>query len=105
MFGGLSITPASSFTDLKSNTTTKTFNNDSDESDDEEKTTLSETVAEYEAKRASIHPTTTHIEGDTSTGEENEATKFQVFLFFQRVDVRCSSMNFISDRWKIIYVQ
>ncbi|CAF4459382.1 unnamed protein product, partial [Rotaria magnacalcarata] len=38
---------------------------------------LLETVAEYEAKRASAHPATT-IQGDTSTGEENEITKFQM---------------------------
>ena len=38
---------------------------------------LFETAAEYEAKRATTHPSTT-IQGDTSTGEEHEITKFQV---------------------------
>jgi len=74
LFGGSSGTIPSSFTDLKATTT-----NDEDEEDgeDEEKASLLETVAEYEAKRASTHPIAT-IQGDTSTGEENEITKFQM---------------------------
>ncbi|CAF4679776.1 unnamed protein product, partial [Rotaria magnacalcarata] len=32
---------------------------------------------EYEAKRASTHPSA-NIQGDTSTGEEHEVTKFQM---------------------------
>lgn len=50
---------------------------DDNDDNDEDKSSLLENVAEYEAKRASIHPTVT-IEGDTSTGEENEITKFQM---------------------------
>ncbi|CAF1570001.1 unnamed protein product [Adineta ricciae] len=38
---------------------------------------LFETAAEYEARRATTHPSTT-IQGDTSTGEEHEITKFQI---------------------------
>ncbi len=50
-----------------------------EEEDDDDKTapSLFETAAEYEAKRASTHPTA-NIQGDTSTGEEHEVTKFQV---------------------------
>jgi len=50
-----------------------------DEGENNNKTTpsLFETAAEYEAKRASTHPTA-NIQGDTSTGEEHEVTKFQV---------------------------
>lgn len=43
---------------------------------------LFETAAEYEAKRASAHPIA-HIQGDTSTGEEHEVTKFQVRTFYR----------------------
>ena len=50
---------------------------DDKEDEEENKASLLETVAEYEAKRASTHPATT-IQGDTSTGEEDEVTKFQV---------------------------
>ena len=56
---------------------------DEDEDEDENnKTTpsLFETAAEYEAKRASTHPAA-NIQGDTSTGEEHEVTKFQVWRF------------------------
>jgi hypothetical protein len=64
--------------------------NDEKEGEEEEednKASLLETVAEYQAKRASTHPATT-IQGDTSTGEENEITKFQVehsclFILFE----------------------
>jgi hypothetical protein len=85
LFGGSSGTTPSSFTDLKATSTISKKNDeeeeekeDDDDDDDEvEKATLLETVAEYEAKRASTHPTTT-IQGDTSTGEENEITKFHV---------------------------
>jgi hypothetical protein len=86
LFGGSSGTTPSSFTDLKTTSTISKKNDeeeeekddDDDDDDDEvEKATLLETVAEYEAKRASTHPTTT-IQGDTSTGEENEITKFHV---------------------------
>jgi hypothetical protein len=55
-------------------------NNDDDDNDDHAKASLLETAAEYEAKRAATHPTTTHIHGDTSTGEENEITQFQVTI-------------------------
>ncbi|CAF4900571.1 unnamed protein product [Rotaria sp. Silwood1] len=53
--------------------------NDDDDDDDNNKTTpsLFETAAEYEAKRASTHPIV-NIQGDTSTGEEHEVTKFQM---------------------------
>lgn len=55
--------------------------NDEDENDNDETNTsapsLFETAAEYEAKRASTHPIA-NIQGDTSTGEEHEVTKFQV---------------------------
>lgn len=55
--------------------------NDEDENDNDEANTsapsLFETAAEYEAKRASTHPIA-NIQGDTSTGEEHEVTKFQV---------------------------
>lgn len=53
---------------------------DQDDDDDEQNqstASLLEKAAEYEAKRASTHPLAT-IQGDTSTGEENEVTKFQV---------------------------
>lgn len=49
---------------------------DKDEAN-QSKPSLFETAAEYEAKRASSHPTA-NIHGDTSTGEEHEVTKFQV---------------------------
>ncbi|CAF2118135.1 unnamed protein product [Rotaria magnacalcarata] len=81
LFGGSSGTATSSFTDLKTTSTNSLQNKtDDDEEKDEEddnKASLLETVAEYEAKRASAHPATT-IQGDTSTGEENEITKFQM---------------------------
>jgi len=50
-----------------------------DDEDENDKTapSLFETAAEYEAKRASTHPSA-NIQGDTSTGEEHEVTKFQV---------------------------
>jgi hypothetical protein len=97
------VTTPSSFTDLKT-TSTKSFNenkrpiseiskdededhdNDDNDDDDDEapeegnQASLLKTVAEYEAKRATTHPTTTNIQGDTSTGEESEITKFQVTL-------------------------
>ncbi|CAF1076660.1 unnamed protein product [Rotaria sordida] len=76
LFGGSSCTIPSSFTDLKTTSTNKT-NDDDEEEEEDNKASLLETVAEYEAKRASTHPTTT-IQGDTSTGEENEITKFQM---------------------------
>ncbi|CAF0743491.1 unnamed protein product [Adineta ricciae] len=57
---------------------------DDDEDDDEDEEennksarSLFETAAEYEARRATTHPSTT-IQGDTSTGEEHEITKFQI---------------------------
>ncbi|CAF1349597.1 unnamed protein product [Rotaria sordida] len=52
---------------------------DDDNNDDNNKTipSLFETAAEYEAKRASTHPIA-NIQGDTSTGEEHEVTKFQM---------------------------
>ncbi len=85
LFGGSSGTTPSSFTDLKATSTSSKKHNDEEEDKEDEKeeeeevekASLLETVAEYEAKRASTHPTTT-IQGDTSTGEENEITKFQV---------------------------
>ncbi len=81
LFGGSSGTTPSSFTDLKTTANNSKKNEeekeDEEDEDDEEKASLLETVAEYEAKRASTHPATT-IQGDTSTGEENEITKFQV---------------------------
>ena len=65
-------------------------NDDADENDDDVESTgeekeeenqstasLLEKAAEYEAKRASTHPAA-YIQGDTSTGEEHEVTKFQV---------------------------
>lgn len=87
LFGGSSSTTLSSFTDLKpsvikidekekkSDENEKKTNEEEEE--EEDKSSLLENVAEYEAKRASTHPTVT-IEGDTSTGEENEITKFQM---------------------------
>ncbi|CAF4695807.1 unnamed protein product, partial [Rotaria magnacalcarata] len=54
----------------------KTDDDEEKDEEDDNKASLLETVAEYEAKRASAHPATT-IQGDTSTGEENEITKFQ----------------------------
>jgi hypothetical protein len=85
LFGGSSGTTPSSFTDLKATSTNSKKNEEDGQDDDEgkeeeeeeEKASLLETVAEYEAKRASTHHATT-IQGDTSTGEENEITKFQV---------------------------
>ncbi|UJR32224.1 hypothetical protein I4U23_019689 [Adineta vaga] len=84
LFGGASGTTPSSFTDLKAlsanplESKTNTEEKDDEKEDEEEnKVSLLETVAEYEAKRASTHPATT-IQGDTSTGEENEMTKFQM---------------------------
>lgn len=85
LFGGSSGTTPSSFTDLKSTGTNSKKEGEEDadgddeeeEEEEEEKASLLDTVAEYEAKRASTHPATT-IQGDTSTGEENEMTKFQV---------------------------
>ena len=86
LFGGSSGTTPSSFTDLKATATNSKKNDEEEkeenddeqaEEEEEEKASLLETVAEYEAKRASTHPATT-IQGDTSTGEENEITKFQV---------------------------
>lgn len=55
---------------------------DDDENEEDEETnkttpSLFETAAKYEAERASTHPTA-NIQGDTSTGEEHEITKFQV---------------------------
>ncbi|CAF0836765.1 unnamed protein product [Adineta steineri] len=52
---------------------------DDNDEDENNKTTpsLFETAAEYEAKRASTHPAA-NIQGDTSTGEEHEVTKFQM---------------------------
>jgi len=52
-------------------------NGEKEEEEEDNKASLLETVAEYQAKRASTHPATT-IQGDTSTGEENEITKFRV---------------------------
>jgi Ran-binding protein 3 len=85
LFGGSSGTTPSSFTDLKGTSINSKKNDDEEEDngegenddEEEEKASLLETVAEYEAKRASTHPATT-IQGDTSTGEENEITKFQM---------------------------
>ena len=68
-------TSTNSTTDVKS---TKDEEND-EEVDDENKDepSLLEKAAEYEAKRAFTHPSA-NIQGDTSTGEEHEITKFQV---------------------------
>ncbi|CAF1449665.1 unnamed protein product [Adineta steineri] len=85
LFGGSSGTTPSSFTDLKttssnslqSKTNTDEENDEKDENEEDNKASLLETVAEYEAKRASTHPATT-IQGDTSTGEEDEITKFHM---------------------------
>jgi len=97
LFGGSSSTTLSSFTDLKTSTVKTDDDNENEakkkestedekkkeeedeeeEDNDKDKSSLLENVAEYEAKRASTHPAVT-IEGDTSTGEENEITKFQV---------------------------
>jgi hypothetical protein len=58
--------------------------NDNDDENNKTKPSLFETAAEYEAKRAATHPAA-NIQGDTSTGEEHEVTKFQVYkkkIFF-----------------------
>ena len=52
---------------------------DDEESNNKSTPSLLEKAAEYEAKRASTHPIA-NIQGDTSTGEEHEVTKFQVIL-------------------------
>ncbi|CAF4433850.1 unnamed protein product, partial [Adineta steineri] len=52
-------------------------NDEKDENEEDNKASLLETVAEYEAKRASTDPATA-IQGDTSTGEEDEITKFHM---------------------------
>ena len=122
LFGGSSVTTPSSFTDLKT-TSSKSFNenkrpiseiskdeddeanhqnhdDDNDDEDEEEQpeegnqASLLKTVAEYEAKRASTHPTTTHIQGDTSTGEESETTKFQVRLKPRASRWRCETNEY-----------
>ena len=80
----------------ESNSSTKKEDDaNEEENDDEEpveddedeanksKPSLLETAAEYEAKRASTHPAAT-IQGDTSTGEEHEVTKFQVRKSFPK---------------------
>jgi len=84
LFGGSSdALPSSSFTNVKTNKDEEDEEDDDDsekeDDDDNNKTTpsLFDTAAEYEAKRASTHPIA-NIQGDTSTGEEHEVTKFQV---------------------------
>ncbi len=87
LFGGSSDAPSSSFTNVKTNKDEEEEEDDDDDNekeddDDNNKTTpsLFDTAAEYEAKRASTHPIA-NIQGDTSTGEEHEVTKFQVSKF------------------------
>ena len=111
LFGGSSATTPSSFTDLKSSANNSKKDNEEeadgeDEDDDDEeqeKASLLETVAEYEAKRASTHPATT-IQGDTSTGEENEITKFQVSPIVSILG-QFFDGKFSLDGWQIIHVQ
>lgn len=78
---------------------------ENDEKEDDNKATLLETVAEYEAKRASINPATT-IQGDTSTGEENEITKFQVRIFYSTIYPNLLFVVFFSSyfRWPVNYL-
>jgi hypothetical protein len=66
-----------------------------EEEEEDNKASLLETVAEYQAKRASTHPATT-IQGDTSTGEENEITKFQVENI-----LACLFYLNNSNRWRV----
>ena len=51
--------------------------NENEDDHNQSSASLLEKAAEYEAKRASTHPVAT-IQGDTSTGEEHEVTKFQM---------------------------
>jgi hypothetical protein len=96
----------------ESSSFTKKDDEDEDEEDDPEnnedeedetnksKPSLFDTAAEYEAKRASTHPAA-NIQGDTSTGEEHEVTKFQVYIlqiFIQNI------LLLLLDGRKIIYV-
>lgn len=86
IFGGPKTEPnTNSSTDAKS---TKNEENDeeaegNDAGDDEP--SLLEKAAEYEAKRAFTHPSA-NIQGDTSTGEEHEITKFQVQSLFSSLE-------------------
>ena len=78
IFGGPKTEPnTNSSTDANS---TKDEENDEEAEDNDagdDEPSLLEKAAEYEAKRAFTHPST-NIQGDTSTGEEHEITKFQV---------------------------
>lgn len=75
---------------------------DDDEEDNEEKKdeeennksarSLFDTAAEYEARRATTHPSAT-IQGDTSTGEEHEVTKFQVRSHEHLSGITCSILK------------
>ena len=72
-------------TEPNTNSSTDANNTNDEENDEEaedndagdEEPSLMEKAAEYEAKRAFTHPSA-NIQGDTSTGEEHEITKFQV---------------------------
>ena len=63
-----------------SSTNIKTYKDEDVGGDDDQNkraASLFKNAAVYEAKRASTHPMA-NIQGDTSTGEEHEVTKFQV---------------------------
>lgn len=78
-----------------------------DEEDDDEanksKPSLFETAAEYEAKRASTHPAA-NIQGDTSTGEEHEVTKFHVSHIPRGKSIIFLGLNHSLDGRKVIHV-
>jgi hypothetical protein len=69
-------------TEAKTKKVDETDDDNDDENEKDESNSkapsLLEKAAEYEARRASTHPSA-NIQGDTSTGEEHEITKFQVF--------------------------
>lgn len=99
------------FGESNSSTRKKEDNDDEEEEEEEEqeededqanksKPSLFETAAVYEAKRASTHPAA-NIQGDTSTGEEHEVTKFQVCNFPLRTI--CLNGHFLDGR-KIVHV-
>lgn len=57
---------------------------DENEDNDQSMPSLMEKAAEYQAKQASIHSSTT-FHGDTSTGEEHETTSFKVVFLFSTI--------------------
>ena len=81
--------------------------NEDEEQDDDEanksKPSLFETAAEYEAKRATTHPIA-NIQGDTSTGEEHEVTKFQVGHCFSSKKEPVLFIERFSSRWRENYM-